>query len=98
MDRNVLFFKTLVKLLVRTHKANKKSGSSYIGGEALNWIRAWLTDRKQKVNIYGVKLELGPVMISGMPQGSLLGPVSVVMYINDPDRGVGSVRKFAVDR
>ena len=51
----------------------------------LNWLAAFLTDRKQRVGVNGVFSEWAEV-ISGIPQGSVMGPVMFVVYINDlPD-------------
>ena len=47
-----------------------------------NWIRAYLTNRIQCVSVSGQTSTFLPV-VSGVPQGSLLGPLFYIIYIND---------------
>ncbi len=65
-----------------------------IAGNVHNWIENWLSNRKQRVVINGTASEWAPVT-SGVPQGSVLGPV---LYINDIDVGLNNfIGKFADD-
>ena len=68
-----------------------------IRGPTLKWIQAFLYDRIQTVVLENEKSNTVPV-ISGVPQGSVLGPILFLMYINDlPDLTKSKVRLFADD-
>ena len=68
-----------------------------IRGSTHKWISSWLSERSQKVVLDGQASDPVPVL-SGVPQGSVLGPVLFLIFINDlPENIRSSVRLFADD-
>ena len=68
-----------------------------IGDSITDWIEQWLTDRRQRVVVDG-EVSTWKSVLSGVPQGSVLGPILFLIYINDLDDSITSnVLKFADD-
>ena len=68
-----------------------------IRGSTLKWINSWPSGRVQQFVLDGQASDQVPVL-SGVPQGSVLGPVLFLIFINDlPDNIRSSVRLFADD-
>lgn len=67
-----------------------------IHGTALSWLASYLTARHQLVSVDGVLSDGLPVR-SGVPQGSILGPLLFLIYINDLGDAVPGVSLFADD-
>ena len=67
-----------------------------ISGKTLVWINSFLCNR-QRVVVNGAKFQWATVL-SGVPQGTVLGPLLFSLYINDIMVGIESeIRLFADD-
>ena len=74
-----------------------KLKSHGMGNSIINWIEQWLTDRRQRVVVDG-EVSIWKSALSGVPQGSVLGPILFLVYIDDLEEGVtGNILKFADD-
>ena len=68
-----------------------------ISGDLFNLLRSFLSDRYQRVLINGQSSEWEQIL-AGVPQGSILGPLLFLVYINDlPNNMVSNVKIFADD-
>ena len=68
-----------------------------IGGKTLKWIDSFLCDTQQPVMVNGVKSDWTPVL-SGVPQGTVLGPLLFSLYTNDITEDIDwELRLFADD-
>ena len=92
------FAKGFDKVPKKRHLTNFRAHST--DGNLLNWIESWLSDRRQRVLLNG-KYSSWMEVESGVPQGSILGPVEFTIYINDLDDPIQNlvtlITKFADD-
>ena len=74
-----------------------KLKSHGMGNSIINWIEQWLTDRRQRVVVDG-EVSSWKSVLSVVSQGSVLGLILFLVYINDLEEGVtGNILKFADD-
>ena len=67
-----------------------------VEGELLLLLKAYLRNREQRVVLNGQTSEWKRIY-SGVPQGSVLGPLLFLIYINDLPDGISSMCKIFAD-
>ena len=80
------------------HKRLLAKVKSYgIGGNILNWLENFLVGRQQQV-VVNKSSSSREEVTSGVPQGSVLGPILFVLFVNDlPDHVTSQIKIFADD-
>ena len=67
-----------------------------VDGKLLRLLENYLSLRVQRVVINGFESDWGEIR-SGVPQGSILGPLLFLVYVNDLEEGIRSSIIFFVD-
>ncbi len=78
---------------VNHHILLKKLDYYGISGIANSWIKSYLSNRSQAVMVNGVTSSQKPINC-GVPQGSILGPLLFLIYINDMNEALVNCRVF----
>ena len=73
-----------------------KLSASGIRGQLLKWFSSYLSDRKQRVILSNTFSNWASIN-AGVPQGSILGPLLFLVYINDIVNDIGSTIKLFAD-
>ena len=96
IDVAYLDFRKAFDLVSHQHLLHKMANYG-IRGQTLNWIKAFLLNRTQRVVVRGAVSKHFDVT-SGVPQGSVLGPVLFLIFINDlPLEVISPLSLFADD-
>ena len=67
-----------------------------ISGKIHKWVKNFLANRTQRVQVHNVQSDKAEVL-SGIPQGSILGPVLFTIFINDITGGIQSCCRIFAD-
>ena len=74
-----------------------KFKSHRIGISIINWIEQWFSNMRQRLVVDG-EVSNWKTVLGGIPQGSVLGPVLFLIYINYIEEGLTrKILKFADD-
>jgi len=82
--------------LVSRDRLLMKIANSSLNSRVVAWAREFLLDRTQRVRIGG-QLSEEVRVTSGIPHGSVLGPLLILAYVNDIWRNIVSTMRLCAD-
>ena len=74
----------------------KQVGSFGVTDQALQWIESFLSNRRQRVRVNNDVSDWSPV-ISGIPQGSILGPILFTLFVSDIPQAIDCLISMFAD-
>ena len=84
------------KALIQYHVAFYKLQHYGVRGPSLDLLQSYLDQRKQFVAIVNTSSQIAPISF-GVPQGSTLGPLLFLIYINDLPNAVNCIPRLFAD-
>jgi len=95
--RWLLLFSSSSSRPLDLHGLLQKLRSHGIDQKLINWIQDYLTNREMAVRVNGL-LSRWAAVLSGVPQGSVLGPLLFLLFVNElPTWIINSIKMFADD-
>ncbi|CAB3982691.1 Hypothetical predicted protein [Paramuricea clavata] len=82
--------------MVSHNRLIQKLYKAGFSGNLLKWFRSYLSERRQRVTVMGATSDELPVT-SGVPQGSILGPVFFLLYVSDLPKLISNSRATMAD-
>ena len=70
--------------------------STGIPGQLLTWLTDHLSSRNLQEVVGGQHLDTSPIR-AGVPQGSILGPILLLLYVNDAECCISTDTRLAVN-
>ncbi len=90
----VIFLKLLIGFGIRVYFFKLRQNG--INGNVLHWIENYLANRNQYVSLRSTTSDIKQIS-AGVPQGSVLGPLLFLIYVNDITENLLSITRLFAD-